>query len=150
MPEAQQAAETFGLQIDTLMITLVAAVQAFFVLFFIISPIAGMLMGHAIKKRASLVIMTMLSLLAFNLAFIGTAYTLDTTTLNVTLNESSRLVIALAVAFGAAVFVLYTAALFLAEPGSLMEDPDHMPDLPASGLSFEQKRKERLQKRGKR
>ena len=150
MSEAQQAANVLGFDIDAMMIALSLAVQAFFVLFFVISPIAGMLMGQVIKKRSSLVVMTMLSLLTFNLTFVGVLYFLNGETLSDTFTDSSQLIIGLAAAFVVALFTLYGSAMFLAEPEKMTENITQMQDSRTADFGFQQRRMERLKKRGKR
>lgn len=64
--------------IDTngLAVAVAVTVQAFLVLFWIISPLMGFIMWKGIRRGPIFVLILMLSLLAFNVLFVGLTYLL--------------------------------------------------------------------------
>ena len=65
--------------IDTneLAVAVAVAVQAFLVLFWIISPLMGSIMWKGIRRGPVFVLILMLSLLVFNILFVGLTYLLQ-------------------------------------------------------------------------
>lgn len=141
MPEAESIT---GIDIDAAAAAVGVAVQGFFVLFFVISPIAGGVMHRQIKRRSTLILATMLALLAFNGLWVGLTYLLQQ---RGTWSAAQILAVSLAFALGSAVILFYGALAVFAEPEKPHEDVDRFEE---SDLSFQSKRMERLKKRDKR
>ena len=132
------------IDVNDLGVTLVLAVQAFFVLFWIISPIMGAIMAKAIENRTNSAMALGAFLLVFNLTFVGMTYfirkaipeeRLSTTPLNLL-----SIVGALALALIVGRYVLWV----LTPPPLPSEDFD---TYEGGLLPFEERKRERLEKK---
>ncbi len=139
------------IDVNNLSLTLTLAVQGVVILFWVVSPFVGGIMAKGVKRRPNATLIIGLSLLVFNLLFVGLTYILQKARGDPNLNTAisvSSLAIALAVAM---VLARYLNWMMKPAPSLMDEELRYLISRDQTSLApFEQKRLEQLKKYYKR
>lgn len=149
MPEVQELANFLDIHVNGLFAAVALATQATMIIFWVVSPIGGMLLGSVIKQRTAFTVTLGIAALAFNGTFVGLVYLLRGQNFDASPQDTQIIIVSLAISSIAMLIAAYIVASFFAEPTPVIKDQAQL-NSTGSDLSFQAKKLERLKKKGKR